>query len=100
MAPESSLHYSLGPWMDCKEKGLSRSTGTRQKKSKLSPSTWHPKAPQIHQSEKRLLSRQQGVLFLWQHWILEQHVKAEKRKDNSFLLSRKTRLREEKLISD
>lgn len=39
-------------------------------------------------------------MFLWQPWILEQHVKAEKRKDNSFLLSRKTRLREEKLISD
>lgn len=95
----SALQYSLDLWMYCREEGPTESMGARQRKSKLPPSTWHTKATQICQSKQLLLGNQQSVLFIWQPLIMEEDMKMEKRKNNSLLLSRKTRLREEMLIS-
>lgn len=97
--PKFSVVHSLELWMYCKEASPPGSMGTRKRKSKSSPSTWHPKAPRIHYPETLLLCKQQRVLFIWQLLVLEQDVKAEKRKNNNLVLSRKIRLREEMLIS-
>lgn len=79
--PESSLHYSTVLTSRCTVK------------KKVQQRAWG----QDKENQSFLLL---PVLFIWQPLIVEEDMKMEKRKNNSLLLRRKTRLREEMLISD